>query len=80
MRAILDEYCVVSGQLANIDKSYVYFTSNTSKEVRSNIVDSLCIVSSDYPSKYLGHPVIRGRSKDEALAFVRDMAVKKIQG
>ncbi|KAF7820595.1 reverse transcriptase [Senna tora] len=80
MKWILDAYCQASGQLANLDKSCLFFSPNTPDELKAEIVNSLGISHAAHPGKYLGLPVVWGKSKDEALAFVRDKLIKKIQG
>ncbi|KAF7842396.1 reverse transcriptase [Senna tora] len=79
MKWILDLYCNALGQLANLEKSCLYFTPNTPVALKDEIVRTFGIDSADHPGKYLGLLVVWGKSKDEALAFVRDKLIKKIQ-
>ncbi|KAF7835300.1 reverse transcriptase [Senna tora] len=80
MKWILDAYCKASGQLANLDKSCLFFTPNTPDDLRLEIVDILGVENAAHPGKYLGLPVVWEKSKDESLAFVHDKLIKKIQG
>lgn len=63
-----------------MDKSRVFFFSNTSNVLRADICDVLGIFVVDSPKKYLGLPILWGRSKVEALSFVKDKIGRKIQG
>ena len=80
LKSIWEEYCTASGQKINLDKSCVFVSSRASEEVRNTICENLGISRADSPGKYLGLPVLWGRSKVEALAFVRDRVRKKVLG
>lgn len=77
---MLDWYCAASGQAINLDKSCIFFSNNVPKELKDEICDCLGIVGSENLGKYLGLPVLWGRSKCEALNFVKERMVKKLQG
>lgn len=57
-----------------------FFSANVGVEMSSNICSSLGINMAESPGKYLGLPVLWGRSKVEALGFVRDRVSSKVQG
>lgn len=77
---ILECYSRASGQQINHQKSTLYFSSNTPLNLRKEIRNILHIAASEHPGKYLGLPSIWGRSKCDALSFVRDRIKQKIQG
>lgn len=58
MKEILDDYLKALGQLANLNKLCIFFSSNTPTEVRDNISNILGTSRMDCPGKYLGIPVI----------------------
>ncbi|XP_028754420.1 uncharacterized protein LOC114713907 [Neltuma alba] len=77
---LLQDYCNVSGQRVNYDKSSLFFSKNTPNEVRTNIVECLNIAEVDNPGKYLGLPILWGKSKNAALAYVCERMGRKVQG
>lgn len=48
--------------------------------MREDLYNVLEVKNDNDPGNYLGVPVLWGRSKCEALSFVRDKVVKKVQG
>jgi hypothetical protein len=77
---ILTNYQLASGQLVSLDKSEVSYSRNVlsrEKEIICNKMDVKAVTSH---SKYLGLPVIFGRSKNEVFSFVRDRVWKKLKG
>lgn len=77
---IIDWYCAMSGQVVNLDKSCLFFSNNVPGNVKDELCTMLGISGSNNPGKYLGLPVIWGRSKSDALAFVEEKMLKKISG
>lgn len=80
MRSILDYYCFASSQEANLEKSRIFFSVNSSVEVKDMVCDVLGVASSPSPGVYLGLPAIWERSKCNALSFIKDRMARKIQG
>ncbi|BFG30782.1 hypothetical protein CerSpe_170560 [Prunus speciosa] len=66
--SILNSYCHASGQVVNFEKSSVYFSPNTPQQLTDN------------PGKYLGLPTLWGRSKCEAMNFVKERIMSKVEG
>lgn len=58
IRTILDANCKASGQNANLDKSCIFFSPNTSKEEKEDIAEELGIGAFEHLGKYLGLSVI----------------------
>lgn len=80
LKTILDDFCLASGQTINHDKSSLFFTSNTPSSLKTNIGCIFGIEASTTPGKYLGLPTHWGKSKKEALAYVRDRIKSKLEG
>lgn len=74
------EYCEASGQHINCDKSALYFSGNTSKEDKEMLCEELQMVETINLGKYLGLQTIWGRSKREALSYVKEIVVVKLKG
>lgn len=77
---ILKSYCKASGQVVNLEKSNLFFSPNTLAEVKEEMRAALNVNITDDPRKYLGLPTIYGRSEKEALAFVKEKILHKVQG
>lgn len=77
---MIDWYCNASGQIVNLDKSCIFFSGNVPPDLKNELCVALGISGVDDPGKYLGLPVVWGRSKCDALNFVKERMVKKIQG
>ncbi|GLT69877.1 hypothetical protein SLA2020_419910 [Shorea laevis] len=60
---ILKEYEVVFGQQINLDKSSIFFSSNTSPAVQQQVMQTLNVSKVIVDDKYLGLPLIIGRKK-----------------
>ncbi|KAK4268485.1 hypothetical protein QN277_025138 [Acacia crassicarpa] len=77
---ILSQFCAVSGQVINLDKSSIFFTPNTPDDVMNVVGGILGIAATEDPGKYLGIPSIWGKTKHQALAYIRERVARKIQG
>ncbi|CAL2246362.1 unnamed protein product [Prunus armeniaca] len=80
MTHILDSYCAASGQLVNLDKSNMFFSPNTPSNIKRSVCSVLNIKEADNPGKYLGLPSVWGRSKKEALGYIKERILKFIHG
>ncbi len=80
LREVIHNFCNASGQGVNCEKSNIFFSANTSEESKRAVEDVFGIRTVDNPGKYLGLPTLLGRSKKEALAFLRDKVVNRLQG
>ncbi|BFG35167.1 hypothetical protein CerSpe_214410 [Prunus speciosa] len=74
---ILKSYCQASGQVVNFEKSSIYFSPNTPQQLREKVGNILHVCTTDNPGKYLGLPTMWGRSKREALNFVKERILRK---
>jgi hypothetical protein len=69
---IFKVYCRASGQLINYDKSSIYFSPNTPQQLQFLMCELFNINLVDNPGNYLGMPTIWGRSKKEALVYIKE--------
>ena len=77
---VLYLYAMASGQCINFEKSYVYFSSNTSRVQKDSIKNVLRVREVEKFESYLGLPTLIGRSKYQAFSFLKERVWKKIQG
>lgn len=69
-----------SGLTINLQKSSLFFSSNTKADMRGEIKNIFGMEEMTEGAKYLGLPMFWGRSKKEAMAFIKDKIMGKIQG
>lgn len=80
MMNILKVYQESSGQVVSLDKSEVSFSQNVQDEAKDMIHNRMHVKTLTRHAKYLGLPVILGRSKKENFSMVMDRVWKKIKG
>ncbi|KAF7812941.1 uncharacterized protein G2W53_033917 [Senna tora] len=80
LKEIFEAYCLALGQATNLYKSCVFFSKNTPSGMVNETCNLLGILNIDSLGKYLGLSVIWRRSRSEALSFIRDKVIKKVQG
>ncbi|XP_058758974.1 uncharacterized protein LOC131632184 [Vicia villosa] len=78
--ATLKVYEEASGQVINLDKTEVSLSRNLMEEEKLSICSHLGVASVLSHTKYLGLPVIFGRSKKEVFTLVVERVWKKIKG
>ncbi|CAJ2652835.1 unnamed protein product [Trifolium pratense] len=78
--SVLAEYQQASGQVVNLDKSEVSFSQNVRNEEKEMIRNRMGVKTVDNHSKYLGLPVVFGRSKKLIFSLVIDRVWKKVKG
>lgn len=71
-------YELYSGQKINLDKSAVFFSKNTSEANRRAICGVLNGIVEQRSSKYLGLPMVIGRSKKQVFSFIKDRVEQKV--
>lgn len=76
---ILDKYAQASGQIINMEKSSMCFSSGTSNAKRTEIQNVLRVTEVEKFEKYLGMPAMVGRSKREVFEFLKDRVWSRIQ-
>lgn len=78
VKALLNEYELLSGQAVNFQKSGVFFSANV-RHKQQELADVLGVYNDLRDGKYLGLPSLIGRSKNNVFNFLKDRAGKKIQ-
>ncbi|KAK9932560.1 hypothetical protein M0R45_019793 [Rubus argutus] len=79
LNSILKEYSA-SGQSINYEKSSLVFSTNTPTDLKESIGAVFNIPLDNCTGNYLGLPTHWGRSKRDALAYVRDRVNGKLDG
>nr|XP_027087685.1 uncharacterized protein LOC113709127 isoform X1 [Coffea arabica] len=77
---ILEVYGKASGQLINKEKSLVFFSRNVNERQKEEVLQSLEGMQHVQQSKYLGLPLVVGRSKRQVFDFVRQRTVNRLKG
>ena len=75
---ILQLYAKFSGQLINLVKSFIFFSSNVDVAQRDWIKNRLDVMEVDKFETYLGLPTLIGRSKYQTFAYLKDRVWKKL--
>ena len=68
------------GQKINADKSSIFFSNNTSPELKAKILEVMGLMKDSKHNKYLGLPSLIGKSKKEVFAKVKEKVEKKLSG
>ena len=76
----LNLYEAVFGQKINADKSSIFFSNNTSPELKAKILEVMGLMKDSKHNKYLGLPSLIGKSKKEVFAKVKEKVEKKLSG
>ena len=77
---VLKLYAVASSQCINLEKSSIFFSSNTTRVQRDWTKNALGVQKVEKFESYLGFPTLIGRSKYQAFSFLKERVWKKIQG
>ncbi|XP_058774462.1 uncharacterized protein LOC131648749 [Vicia villosa] len=80
IQGILTTYELASGQVVNANKSEVSFSGNIGEDARDRIRAKLGFRGVNNHSRYLGLPVVFGRSKKEVFKLVAERVWKKFKG
>ena len=78
--SVLANYQEASGQVVNLDKSEVSYSRNVPNHEKDIICQRINIKTVNTHTRYLGLPIIFGRSKKEVISFVQERVWKKIKG
>ena len=71
-------YEAASGQKINTDKSSIFFSANTNKEKKNEVLEILGPMQDSRHSKYLGLPSKIGRSKNELFVEIKERVGRKL--
>ena len=77
---ILQTYAKASGQSINLEKSSVYFSTNTTRAQRQQMLHILGVKEVMKFESYLGLPTLIGRAKYHTFSYLKDRIWKKLQG
>uniref|UniRef100_A0A2N9HX16 Reverse transcriptase domain-containing protein n=1 Tax=Fagus sylvatica TaxID=28930 RepID=A0A2N9HX16_FAGSY len=77
---ILQQYEMVSGQQLNRAKTSLFFTRNTSSDMRSQIQEVFQVPEIKSHEKYLGLPSFIGRSKNAAFGELKGRVWRRMSG
>lgn len=80
LKRVLDVYCEASGQAINLGKSSMYFNVGAEEDTIRQITTILGVGRVDNPDLYLGLPTVWGRSKRDAMNFIKDRIREKMNG
>ncbi|XP_021715330.1 uncharacterized protein LOC110683265 [Chenopodium quinoa] len=78
LMTLLSEFCSLSGQVINLQKSFVKFSPNTPTDYRDFLSRSLKLQCKSTLGSYLGVPVELGRSKVADFGFLIDKVVQRL--
>ena len=77
---MLQTYANASGQCINLEKSSVFFSSNTSANQKQGILRTLGMQEVKRFESYLGLPTLVGRTKYHTFSYLKVRIWKKLQG
>ena len=79
IKEMLECYGKVSGQQVNINKSAVFFSNNTNGREKEEVLQKLGGIQQVSQRKYLGLPLVVGRSKNSVFRFIKENMLSRIQ-
>lgn len=79
IKRIISQYEAYSKQKINMEKFAIFFSKNTNEDCKKAICEILNGVTVQEHSKYLGLPLVLGRSKKSVFDFIRERVVKKMK-
>ena len=77
---VLTQYEKASGQVINCQKTALFFSMNTRQEVQENIRSMFGAQVMTICEKYLGLPMIGGRSKVSTFKDLQERVSKRVMG
>ena len=77
---VLTQYEKASGQVINCQKTALFFSMNTRQEVQENIRSMFGAQVMTICEKYLGLPMIGGRSKVSTFMDLQERVSKRVMG
>ena len=80
MKRILEQYCDASGQLVSEAKSCIFFSPNTSVDVKARVCTILNILTESLTDKYLGLPTHVGAERTDCFQYLIDRVCQRIEG
>ncbi|KAK9671970.1 hypothetical protein RND81_12G067000 [Saponaria officinalis] len=77
---VLDNFCRASGEKVSIAKSKVFFSRNTSLDIKNDICSTLGFEETSNLGTYLGMPTINGRVTKATFAHLEEKFNKRFAG
>ena len=77
---VLEDYEAKSGQKLNKDKTSLFFSKNTKREVQEQVKQIFGAQIIQHHESYLGLPLLVGKGKRKAFNCIKDQVGKKIAG
>ncbi|CAN0877256.1 LINE-1 retrotransposable element ORF2 protein [Linum grandiflorum] len=76
----LDRFCEASGQVVSNEKSRIFFSKNVSPSLRRSICNSLTFHETHDLGRYLGVPILHGRTTKSTYQYILDRIDLKLAG
>jgi hypothetical protein len=80
LKRILNQYCSASGQLVSDAKSCIFFSPNTTVDMRARVCTILNILTESLTDKYLGLPTHVGADRSDCFQYLVDRLCQRIEG
>jgi len=80
LKGMLNDFCVVSGQMINFHKPSLAFSKNTSNFHKQLVSGIMNITRSDSLGKYLGCPGFQGKPKASVFQDLLSRTMTKLEG
>ena len=80
INVVLMGYANASGQCVNMEKSLVFYSSNTSRQMKEWTKEILGVEEVERFEIFLGLPTLIGRAKYKSFSYLKDRVWKKLQG
>ncbi|XP_045797508.1 uncharacterized protein LOC123891638 [Trifolium pratense] len=77
---IIQAYQKASGQLVNLAKSEMLFSKGVTADIKGEVSRILPMQTVEHFSKYLGMPIMHGRSKQQIFNYIKEKIWKKLKG
>ncbi|KAL3819736.1 hypothetical protein ACJIZ3_005641 [Penstemon smallii] len=80
IKSVLENYGKASGQEINFEKSSIVFSRNTNEVDILRVQSYLPMTIEEKHDKYLGLPMITGKSKKAVFGYIRDRIWERVEG
>ncbi|CAN1188669.1 Putative ribonuclease H protein At1g65750 [Linum perenne] len=74
----LEEFSAISGQKISREKSRLYFSKNTRRDISQGICSTLAIPATQDLGRYLGVPIIHGRNSKDLYQYLLERIDQKL--
>lgn len=77
---ILQQFCRSSGQIMSVTKSHLWFSPNTTRRIKEQVVGIFGIPTADHIGTYIGIPIFTTRRTANSYQYLVDKIQMKIKG